>query len=58
MAFKIISFRFDAETLDKLHYVANYEGRSVNGQINHMVRKLIENFEKEHGEITFGREKN
>lgn len=54
---KGLSLRFDNETLDKLHFIADYEGRSMNGQIQYMVRRLIEAFEKEHGEITFGREK-
>ena len=52
---KAISIRMDAELLNKLHYVADYEGRSANSQVVHMVRKLIEEFEKEHGEITFGK---
>lgn len=53
---KAISIRMNDDMLDKLHYIADYEGRSANGQIVHMVRKLIEEFEKEHGEIAFGRE--
>ena len=35
----------------KLHYIANYEGRSGNGQILYLVRKCIAEFEKENGEI-------
>ncbi len=53
MAVKSISVRIDSEMLDKLHYIADYEGRSANGQIVVLIRKLIEEYESEHGEITF-----
>lgn len=56
MGMRSISFRFDDEILNKLHYIADYEGRSANGQIQYMVRKLISDFEKEHGRIIFGSE--
>ena len=51
MAMKSISFRLDEKMLHKLHYIADYEGRSANGQITVMVRGLIERFEQKHGEI-------
>jgi len=53
MAIKSISVRIDSEMLDKLHFIADYEGRSANGQIVVLIRKLIEEYEAEHGEITF-----
>ena len=53
MASKCFSLRIDSEMLDKLHYIADYEGRSANGQIIVLIRKLIEEYEAEHGEITF-----
>ena len=34
MAIKSLSIRIDTEMLDKLHVVADYEGRSANSQIN------------------------
>ena len=37
--------------LDKLGFVADYEGRSVNSHILVLVRESIAAFEKEHGEI-------
>ena len=37
--------------LDKLHVVADYEGRSANSQILILIRQCVEEFEKEHGEI-------
>ncbi len=38
--------------LDKFYYVSRYNGRSGSGQILFLMRSLIEDFEKEHGEIT------
>ncbi len=55
MSIKSISFRLDEEMLHKLHYIADYEGRSANGQITVMVRSLIERFEQKHGEIPIGK---
>ena len=37
--------------LNKLHVVADYEGRSANSQILILIRKAIEEFESEHGKI-------
>ena len=51
MAIKSLSIRIDSEMLDKLHQVADYEGRSANSQILFLIRKCIEDFEKEHGKI-------
>ncbi|HIQ77829.1 MAG TPA: hypothetical protein IAB77_01055 [Candidatus Scatomorpha intestinavium] len=48
---KAISIRIDSETLDKLHYVADYEGRSANSQVRILIRDCIEKFEREHGKI-------
>lgn len=52
---KSVSIRFDKTMLDKLHVVADYEGRSLNAQVIYMVRKLIEEYEKEHGKIELGK---
>ena len=48
---KHLGLRIDSETHDKLYYIAEYEGRSGNGQILHLIRRCIEDFEKEHGKI-------
>ena len=40
--------------LNKLHYVADYEGRSANSQILVLIRDCLETFEEKHGEIEFG----
>jgi hypothetical protein len=37
--------------LDKLHVIADYEGRSANSQILVLIRDLIEKYEDKHGEI-------
>ena len=41
--------------LDKLHVVADYEGRSANSQIIVLIRDLIENYEAKHGKIETGK---
>ena len=42
MATKSLSIRIEEEMLDKLHVIADYEGRSANGQIIVLIRDLIE----------------
>lgn len=51
MAIKSLSIRIDEEMLDKLHVVADYEGRSANSQILILIRDCIAAYEKEHGKI-------
>lgn len=58
MAMKSISVRMDGDMLDKLHYIAEYEARSANGQMIILIRECIKKFEEEHGEIIFGEEVN
>ena len=55
MATKSLSIRIDDEMLDKLHVVADYEGRSPNSQILVLIRDLIESYEEKHGEIKTGK---
>ena len=38
--------------LDKLGYIAEYEGRTKNKEIEQRLRKRIAEFEEEHGAIT------
>ena len=52
---KSLSIRIEPELLDKLHIVADYEGRSANSQILILIRRCVEQYEKEHGEIELGR---
>ena len=51
MAIKSISFRLDENLLKKLHYIADYEGRSANSQVMILVRDAVERFEEKHGAI-------
>ena len=51
MAIKSVSIRIDEEMLNKLHVVADYEGRSANSQVLILIRNCIAAFEKEHGKI-------
>lgn len=48
---KHVSVRIDEELLEKLHIVSDYEGRSINKHILVLIRKDIEQYEKEHGKI-------
>ena len=34
-----------------LRYISQYEGRSANGEVIYLIRKAIEDFEKQHGKI-------
>ncbi len=54
MATKSLSIRITSEMLDKLHVVADYEGRSANSQILILIRDCIEEYEAKHGEIKIG----
>ena len=51
MAIKSLSIRIDEEMLNKLHVVADYEGRSANSQILILIRDCIKKYEAENGEI-------
>ncbi len=55
MAIKSLSVRIDDVMLDKLHVVADYEGRSANSQILILVRDCIEKYEEKHGKIQINR---
>ena len=54
MGIKNFSVRMDGDLLNKLHLVANFEGRSVNSQICVLVKRNVEQYEKEHGKIQLG----
>ena len=51
MAVKSVSIRIEEEMLQKIGYVADYEGRSVNSHILVLVRESIRAFEATHGTI-------
>lgn len=51
MAIKSVSIRIEKEMLEKLGFVADYEGRSVNSHILVLIRENIKKFEEQNGEI-------
>ena len=51
MAVKSVSIRIEEEMLDKLNYVANYEGRSANSHVLVLIRDNIKAFEEANGKI-------
>ncbi|MBQ4090221.1 MAG: Arc family DNA-binding protein [Clostridia bacterium] len=51
MAIKSVSIRIEEEMLEKIGYVADYEGRSVNSHILVLIRENIKAFEDANGRI-------
>lgn len=51
MAVKSVSIRIEEEMLEKIGYVADYEGRSVNSHVLVLIRENIQAFEALHGKI-------
>lgn len=45
------TLRVDQALLDKLGYVAEYEGRTKNRELEQLIKRRIREFEAEHGEI-------
>ncbi len=48
MSVKSISIRIDEQMLDKLHIIANFEGRSANSQMLVLVRECIERYDEKY----------
>lgn len=48
---KHLGIEVDPELHRKLHYIAQYEGRSANGQILYLIRQCIRDFEEKNGKI-------
>lgn len=51
MAIKSVSIRIEKEMLDKLAFIADYEGRSVNSHILVLIRESIQKLEQTNGNI-------
>ena len=51
MAIKSVSIRIEEEMLEKIGYVADYEGRSVISHILVLIRENIKKFEEANGTI-------
>ena len=45
------TLRISRLLLDKLGYIAEYEGRTKNKELEQMIKKRIADFEKENGKI-------
>lgn len=45
------TLRISRVMLDKLAYIAEFEGRTKNKEIEQLIKKRINEFEKENGEI-------
>lgn len=48
---KHLGLRIDADTHTKLKSMAEYNGRSINGEVLYLIRQAIIKHEKEHGEL-------
>lgn len=51
MAIKSVSIRIEEEMLERLNFVADYEGRSLNSHILVLIRESIAHHEEKHGVI-------
>jgi hypothetical protein len=47
------TIRTDSEILKKFRFVAEYNARSANRELEVLMKKHISEFEKEHGKIEF-----
>lgn len=50
---KSFCFRIDAELLNKLHYVSEYDGRSMCSEVLHLMKKNVRAYEDKYGPIVF-----
>lgn len=46
-----LTVRMEQELINKINMIAKKENRSTNQQINHILKKYIEQYEKENGRI-------
>ena len=51
MAVKSVSIRIEEEMLERVGYVADFEGRSINSHVLVLIRESIDAFEKKYGKI-------
>ena len=45
------TLRTDRELFRKFRYIADYDGRSANRELEHFIKKRVQSFEREHGVI-------
>ena len=48
---KHLGLRIDSQLHYKLAYISEYECRSMNGELLFLIRKAVEEFDKQHGRI-------
>ncbi len=48
---KHLGLRIDSDTHTKLKNLAEYEGRSINGEVLYLIRQAIAEHEKNHGSL-------
>ena len=48
---KHLGLRIDSDTHRKLKSMAEYNGRSINGEVLYLIRQAISEYEKRHGEL-------
>ena len=48
---KHLGLRIDSDTHRKLKSMAEYNGRSINGEVLYLIRQVISEYEKRHGEL-------
>lgn len=53
MSEKRFSLRIDETLLKKISYIADYNARSINGELQNLIKQHIISFEKENGKIIF-----
>lgn len=46
------TLRIDRALFSKFKYIADYDGRSANRELEHYIKKRVQSFEKEHGVIS------
>lgn len=48
---KHLGLRIDSDTHRKLKSMAEFDGRSINGEVLYLIRQAIAEHEKNHGEL-------
>ena len=48
---KHLGLRIDSDTHKKLKNLAEYDGRSINGEVLYLIRQAISEHEKNHGSL-------
>nr|WP_325215148.1 TraY domain-containing protein [uncultured Oscillibacter sp.] len=52
--FARFTLRVSPRLLEQLGYIAEFEGRTKNKELEQMIKRRVAEFEKEHGEIPSG----